>query len=198
LKGGFNEADLALGRWDHASMRLQAIDWSAPEQRLQLLRGELGEVSVRGDEFSTELRGAAARLAEPVCPSTSPECRAVLGDEQCRVDLSGRTIIATVLQVNQGELLLDRTVADGFLFGRLRYLRGGNCGAQTIVIAVANDRVRVRDLPRAPVEPGCRVELREGCDKRLATCSTRFENAENFRGEPHLPGNDLLTRYPGA
>ena len=42
------------------------------------------------------------------------------------------------------------------------------------------------------------VELGEGCDKRLATCSQRFDNAANFRGEPHLPGNDLLTRYPGA
>ena len=42
------------------------------------------------------------------------------------------------------------------------------------------------------------VELIEGCDKRLATCAGRFANAVNFRGEPYLPGNDLLTRYPGA
>jgi uncharacterized phage protein (TIGR02218 family) len=56
----------------------------------------------------------------------------------------------------------------------------------------------VRDLPRGAVEAGCRVELRDGCDKRFETCVTRFGNAVNFRGEPHLPGNDLLTRYPGA
>ena len=42
------------------------------------------------------------------------------------------------------------------------------------------------------------VAIVEGCDKRLATCSERFVNAANFRGEPHLPGMDLLTRYPGA
>jgi len=42
------------------------------------------------------------------------------------------------------------------------------------------------------------VELVEGCDKSLATCATRFANAVNFRGEPYLPGIDLLTRYPGA
>ena len=34
--------------------------------------------------------------------------------------------------------------------------------------------------------------------KLFATCRDRFANAQNFRGEPHLPGNDLLTRYPGA
>ncbi len=43
-----------------------------------------------------------------------------------------------------------------------------------------------------------RIALTEGCDKRFATCRTRFANSENFRGEPHLPGNDLLTRYPGG
>ena len=42
------------------------------------------------------------------------------------------------------------------------------------------------------------VSLTEGCDKRFATCRTRFANSANFRGEPHLPGNDLLTRYPGG
>jgi hypothetical protein len=31
----------------------------------------------------------------------------------------------------------------------------------------------------------------------LATCGGRFGNALNFRGEPYLPGIDLLTRYPG-
>ena len=35
-------------------------------------------------------------------------------------------------------------------------------------------------------------------DGLLATCAGRFANAVNFRGEPHLPGMDLLTRYPGA
>jgi len=42
------------------------------------------------------------------------------------------------------------------------------------------------------------VEITEGCDKMLATCAGRFGNVLNFRGEPHLPGIDLLTRYPGA
>jgi len=68
----------------------------------------------------------------------------------------------------------------------------------SVVLSVNDDVIRMRDVPRAGVSPGCTVELREGCDKRLQTCVSRFGNAANFRGEPHLPGNDLLTRYPGA
>lgn len=195
----FTEQDLALGRWNHATARLAAVDWSEPEQPpLTLLAGELGEVSVRGDAFSAELCGAAARLDAPVCPSTAPQCRAQLGDRNCRVDLAGRRLVATVVDCDQGEMTLDRPIGEQFVLGRIRYLRGANCGIESVILAVAGDRARLRDLPRMPVEEGCRVEIWEGCDKRLATCVERFGNAVNFRGEPHLPGNDLLTRYPGA
>jgi hypothetical protein len=42
------------------------------------------------------------------------------------------------------------------------------------------------------------IELTQGCDKIMSTCAGRFDNGANFRGEPYLPGNDLLTRYPGG
>lgn len=55
---------------------------------------------------------------------------------------------------------------------------------------------------------GDRLRLYPGCDKRLATCNTKFRiagsrdfdtgNRLNFRGEPYLPGRDALGRYPDA
>lgn len=191
--------DLSLGRWDGAGIRLSAVDWADPEAAaIELLAGELGELETRGESFTAELRGAAWRLEQPICPATSPQCRAHFGDKRCRVDLAGRTSFASVTASDGGALTLDRSIGDNYLLGRLRYLRGGNCGLSSTIIAIAGDVLRVRDLPRAAVEAGCRVELREGCDKRFATCVARFDNALNFRGEPHLPGNDLLTRFPGA
>lgn len=195
LDGG----DLAMGRWDGARAKLTAVDWQNPDAApIELLGGELGNVTVKGDSFSVDLRGPAVKLDAPVCPATSPECRAHFGDRQCRVDLAGRTAAAKVLSSSDGELTLDRSFDDSFVLGRLRYMSGQNCGLSTVIIGVDGAVVKVRDLPRAPVEAGCRVELREGCDKRFQTCVERFGNAVNFRGEPHLPGNDLLTRYPGA
>jgi uncharacterized phage protein (TIGR02218 family) len=32
-----------------------------------------------------------------------------------------------------------------------------------------------------------------GCDKRFTTCQSKFANAVNFRGFPHMPGNDFIT-----
>ena len=194
-----SERDLAGGRWDGARVSLIAFDWREPlAAPVEIASGELGAVTTQGNGFSAELAGAAARLTEPVCPSTSSQCRAELGDKACRIDLAGRTVRRVTTAWNGAELSIDSAIDEGFLFGRLRYLSGGNCGLESIVLGVAGAVVRLRDLPRFDVEPGTSVEIREGCDKRLETCAARFGNAANFRGEPHLPGTDLLTRYPGA
>jgi len=34
-----------------------------------------------------------------------------------------------------------------------------------------------------------------GCDKRAETCSGKFGNIANFRGFPHIPGQDAVIRY---
>lgn len=194
-----SERDLELGRWDGAHVSLMAIDWASPEAApVHLLSGELGEVTVSGTEFTAELRGAASKLGAPVCPTSSPECRAQLGDKSCRVDMAGRRTRARLIGSAGNRLELDRPASSDNVFGRLRYLSGENCGAATVIVSVEDRFVSVRDLPRRPLEPGCAIELSEGCDKRLETCAARFGNAVNFRGEPHLPGNDLLTRYPGS
>jgi uncharacterized phage protein (TIGR02218 family) len=194
-----DDVDLSLGRWDGATAQLSLVDWeNSDEPSIQMISGELGSITIDDESFSAELRGAAAALEGPVCPATSAECRAVFGDKQCRVDLAGRTAVAHVVTVEAGALTLDIPVDDRFVLGRLRYMSGVNCGLSTVILSASGNVVEVRELPRAAVEIGCRIELREGCDKRFETCVTRFANAVNFRGEPHLPGNDLLTRYPGA
>lgn len=193
------EGDLELGRWDGAAVELRAADWQNSEaDAITLLAGEVGTVTIDGDRFTADLNGASAKLGTAPCPATSAECRAHFGDKQCRMDLAGRTIRATAVSSNDGAITLDQEVDDGFVLGRLRFMSGANCGASSVLLAASGTVVQVRDIPRAPVEPGCRVEIREGCDKRFDTCVSRFNNAVNFRGEPHLPGNDLLTRYPGA
>lgn len=194
-----DEQDLALGRWDAARVEMLATDWQQPEAMpVQLIRGQLGEVRLEGGEFQAELTGAAARLGAAVCPETSPECRAELGDRQCRVDMAGRTLVASVSEIDGRALVLDRPVSTDFLWGRARFLSGANCGLLTVLAAADGNRVEMRDTARALIVPGDRIEFRHGCDKKFATCVARFGNGANFRGEPHLPGNDLLTRYPGA
>ena len=43
---------------------------------------------------------------------------------------------------------------------------------------------------------GDMILLQAGCDKLSATCQTKFGNFLNFRGFPHIPGEDWLMSYP--
>lgn len=194
-------SDLGGGRWDAARVVMFAVRRDDPAVApIALGEGRIGEVEMRDGAFTAELRGPAAALERPVTEATSPSCRALLGDARCRVAMAGRRSFARVVASDGDTVTLDRAepVANAYGEGRLRWFGGSNSGLEGAIVVSDGDAIRLRHPPPFEVTPGVLVEVTEGCDKRIATCSGRFGNAVNFRGEPYLPGMDLLTRYPGA
>ncbi len=193
------ERDLLAGRWDGARVVMFALD-RAEGTVAPLGEGTIGAVELGDNAFTAELRGAAAVLDQPATEATSPDCRATLGDRRCRVPMAGRRRFARVLSADEEVLTLDRAEPspDAWGGGLLRWFGGANGGLESAVTSSAGARVTLRMLPPFAVEAGALVEMTEGCDRTIATCAARFGNAANFRGEPYLPGIDLLTRYPGG
>jgi uncharacterized phage protein (TIGR02218 family) len=194
--------DLHAGRWDGARLTIFLFDWSNPDVDNRVLAvGELGAISHGDTGFEAEFRGPAARLDIPVAPYTSPSCRAAFCDAACGINAQRFTRTATVDAVNGAEVQLGGSIllaAGAYDFGQLRWLEGRNCGLRAEILANTQSTLQLVAPPPFPVFAGARISLVEGCDKTISTCGNRFGNAINFRGEPYLPGNDLLTRYPGA
>jgi hypothetical protein len=40
--------------------------------------------------------------------------------------------------------------------------------------------------------------IEPGCNKTITDCEFKFKNIKNFRGEPFIPGNDLILLYPDS
>ena len=205
VAGAITERDLLAGRWDGARVMLFAVDWTGKdwrrgEDRVDLGEGTIGAVEMRDGAFTAELRGGNAALDRPVVEATSPECRAELGDTRCRVARAGRRRFGRVIACDGVVMTLDRVepAADAYGGGLLRWFGGENGGLEQAIARSEGASVTLRSVPTLPVAAGALVELIEGCDRSIATCSARFGNATNFRGEPYLPGMDLLTRYPGT
>lgn len=194
------ERDLIAGRWDGARVGIVAVDWAAGGAPVPLGAGTIGAVDLDAAGFTAELRGAAAALDRPATEATSPDCRAELGDRRCRVALAGRRRFVRVVASDAEAVTLDRDepAPDAYGGGLVRWLGGMNCGFESAVTASAGAMMTLRTLPPFAIQPGVLIEVTEGCDKTIATCAGRFGNAINFRGEPYLPGIDLLTRYPGG
>lgn len=193
--------DLAAGRWDGAWVTIFIADWDdAAGAPVPLARGTLGDVSMAGNGFTAELKGPTAALDRPVVEQTSPECRAQLGDKRCRVDMAARTRIARLTAVIAEDVLDVDTAADAnaYRYGRMRWISGANSGLDSAIFSSDGARLTLREPPPFAATAGDLVEIIEGCEKSFATCRDRFANGVNFRGEPHLPGIDLLTRYGAA
>lgn len=191
----FSEADLRAGRWDGAAVTVAACDWTDENAvPVVLARGTLGAVEIADGGFSAALRGSAALFERAACEATSPTCRAELGDARCRVDLAGRRVRVVVSSAEGAGLAVAGLAAGVFAGGRWRWLDGANAGLAGRIVANDATSVTLEDAPAFAVASGDRAELVAGCDKAFATCCARFGNAANFRGEPHLPGNDLV-RY---
>jgi uncharacterized phage protein (TIGR02218 family) len=194
------EADLLAGRWDGARVMVFAVDWGGAAGKVSLGEGVIGAVETKDGGFSAALRGVSAALERPVAEETSPECRAELGDRRCRVALAVRRRFARVVAVSAATVTVDRPepVSNAYGGGLLRWIGGANSGLESAIAASSGTTVTLRGEPMRAAAADDLIELIEGCDKSLATCAARFGNVANFRGEPHLPGIDLLTRYPGA
>jgi uncharacterized phage protein (TIGR02218 family) len=193
------ERDLMAERWDGARVALAAVDWTSGAVVARLGEGRIGDVEIKRGGFTAELTGVAAALARPVVEETSAACRATLGDRRCRVAMAGRRRFARVVAVAGAEVTLDaiEPVAGAYAGGVLCWFGGDNGGMESAVATSAGAAVTLYREPPFVAVAGTLVELVEGCDKTIASCGGRFGNAANFRGEPYLPGIDLLTRYPG-
>jgi uncharacterized phage protein (TIGR02218 family) len=192
-------ADLAAGRYDGAAVRLFMVDWRTPDGGQQVLaRGTLGTIEVgTGPDagFVAALRGPTAVLAATAIETYSPECRAELGDWRCRVSMRGRVVRGVVTTAEGAWIGVAGLAVDDLLAGQLRVLDGALAGIDRSVLAVEGDLLRLDEALAVPV--GTQVEVRHGCDKQFSTCTGRFANGVNFRGEPHVPGGDVLTRFGG-
>lgn len=193
------EDDLAAGRWDGARLWLYAVNAEhSDDAPMLLIRGALGNVAQADGGFTAELRGPTALLDRPVAELVSPGCRARLGDKRCGVDMIDRRMLARVIAVIDAVTIrIDRSepVLNGWAQGQIDWISGANSGLATPVAASVGDGLMLADVPHFAVAVGDRLRIGEGCDRQFATCRDRFANAANFRGEPHVPGQDLLTRY---
>ncbi|MEM8645717.1 MAG: DUF2163 domain-containing protein [Pseudomonadota bacterium] len=202
------EEGLTAGLYDNAGVEIYRVNWADPLQRVLMRTGNLGEVNRSSLGFSAEIRGLAHQLGQPAGRLFQFACDADVGDGRCGVDLSALEFSAEGVV---GEAVDKRrfsasglsAFADGwFARGRLVFESGENAGLamEVKVHRMTEEGVRLelwRSMPR-DIAPGDRFTVTAGCDKQFATCGEKFANTLNFRGHPHMPGNDFAVSYPNS
>lgn len=195
-----NAADLRAGIWDGAAIEIFIVNWSnLANGKIILKRGTVGEVELKDTVFRAELRGLTQALSQQIVELYTPDCRAELGDARCKINLAALTIIGTVTAVTDRRSFTDtgRIEADHYWNGGLiTWTSGANVGRKMEVKSFVSG-VFTLFLPMpSDVAEGDTYSLYPGCDKKFSTCKDKYSNVKNFRGEPHVPGNDQVLAYP--
>jgi uncharacterized phage protein (TIGR02218 family) len=199
------ETDILDGRWDNAEVELWRVNWADTSQRVLMRRGVIGQIRRGRLAFVAEMRSQAHVLGQTVGRMFQATCDATLGDARCRVNLDAPSFKGTGSVI---DMLRDRAftasglggfAAGWFAFGTVTWTSGVNAGRQAEVLSHdLVDGIAILTLLEAPVRPigvGDAFIIRAGCDKRIATCHAKFANVANFRGFPHIPGQDAVLRY---
>ena len=204
---GMIAADLDAGRYDDASVQMWRVDWTAPEARILLRTGRIGEIVRAGEGYTATFRSLKGQLEGMTGRRYGRACDARIGDERCGLDLTAPalSLVARLTSVDADGSRVTISDADAGLAPSL--FAGGTLTPQEGALASLSLPVRhaergvtglVVSLWRAvpgALTAGTLVRLTAGCDKRLSTCRA-FGNVVNFRGHPHMPGNDVLTATP--
>ena len=83
-----------------------------------------------------------------------------------------------------------------YKFGYVKWLNGNNQGLSMEVKEWDNTtRTLTLFLPMSnSILVDDRFEITPGCNRSLFTCLNTYDNVDNFRGEPFIPGQDTLLR----
>ncbi|MBS0273728.1 MAG: DUF2163 domain-containing protein [Proteobacteria bacterium] len=199
-----NDADLAAGLYDNASIEIWRVNWSDVSQRVLMRKGNLGEVKRGVCAFTAEVRGLAHILNQPVGRCFGYGCDADLGDARCTIDLTRaafRADGAVVSATDARRFTVSGlgSFGDGwFTGGKLVWTGGANKGRAMEVKRHTGVAIELWQSMSEAVVAGDAFTITAGCDKQFATCKSKFNNAINFRGFPYMPGNDAVLAYPTA
>jgi uncharacterized phage protein (TIGR02218 family) len=210
----FTRAQVLGGIWQNAAFALFRYNWASPSDGIEpLLAGTLGKVGLRDGSVVAELRGLQQYLQQTVGNVTTRTCRARFadyptanGNNLCRLAVAAYKRTGTVSAVTSRQVFTAAALwtavptADYYGEGYFKWLTGANQYMATKVKTYVASGVITLMLPAVDnIVIGDTFEIVAGCRKRFTEdCKTKFSNALNFQGEPHLPGIDKLTALADA
>ena len=195
--GKITEADLQAGLWDYATIEIMIVNYKAlADGHMMLRKGWIGNVKTGRTIFVAELRGMMQPLQQSIGRIYTAACDANLGDARCGVTLASYTVTGSVTTATSGRVFTDtaRTEADNYFAGGLITWTSGDNDTYRMEVKSSTSAGVItlqQAMPNATVI-GDTYSLSAGCDKLLETCKTKYNNVINFRGFPHVPGQDKM------
>jgi uncharacterized phage protein (TIGR02218 family) len=177
------KAEVLEGLFDYAQIEVIIVNYLNPQQDKKIITsGYFGKIKIKDEQFFTEITGLVSVLDNSVTKIYSPTCRAQLGDKECKV--TNKLVMPCIItNVVGDEIIIDHEIPSrlysyGILIANDQKYTIKSCHKFKVIVE--------NGLPEL-LKPGTLCKLVAGCDKQFNTCCEHYNNAINFRGEPHIP-----------
>lgn len=194
--------DIQKGFYDHAAMHVFFINYEDTGQGIvKLVSGNLGKAEITEYGATAEMLSLSNQLQTEIGEVYSYKCPAELGDARCTVDLSAYRVSGTVEAVTDRKTFTDsaRTeVDDYFKYGTVTFTSGLNAGWTREVKTFSGGQFDMLFAFPFEIAPDDTYTADPGCSNYPEDCKNKFDNFINYRGFPHLPGRDEISKYPDA
>jgi uncharacterized phage protein (TIGR02218 family) len=193
------EDDILAGVWDFAQIEIFQVNYNDLSQgKLYLRSGEIGIIKSGRSAFVAELRGLMQKYSNIIGEITTVTCRAEFCDNRCTLDINSFTFAGSVTSVTNNRIFTDssRTEDTGFFeYGKIDFLTGNNAGLSMEVKAFTfGGLIELALAMPYEIQTGDTFNIIAGCSKTVDSCKS-YNNIINFRGEPHVPGQDKAFIY---
>jgi uncharacterized phage protein (TIGR02218 family) len=188
-------SDILLGEYIDQVVVVQYInaETSGSEGSITIFKGVIGDHGL--DDvglIQLNCEGIITKTANVAGETYSPNCRNVLGDSLCGVDLDARKAIVTITEVRGAQTFgisvssATQTIfeSNSYREGVAQFSGGANDGYIIEISNITGGQLTCFLPPPLTVQVGDTVNLFPGCSKTISFCRTFYDNVRNFRGEP--------------
>jgi len=200
-----DDNDLSSGKFDDAEFEVFIINWDESvsgvvTDRVIKLKGNTGILQWSEDGFRVDVHSAMKQLSNSFGFTTTASCRHKLygaadptligncGVTPVPVNNSVNTVTSSKMKFVA--VTTDTAATGQYDGGTLTWTGGTNSGLTTSVkssVNNANIQTFTFYLPTDfVIVPGDTFSVTPGCDKSFEICKTKFNNAVNFGGFPHI------------
>ena len=196
--GLIRDVDVRAGKYDNSEITKAIIDYAnLPddiEQGYDVIKGNIGKISLNGDLFMFGVDTKDAVLSKPALQKFTNVCRweKRLEDPRCPKDINTLKITGVITSVvNTIQFYFDQVIEDPFIFdqssggGYLIAETGDNIGIKFWINYVQNNgRIELKIAAPYTWQNGDTVTIYPGCNGLRDTCDRYFNALDGWGGCP--------------
>jgi uncharacterized phage protein (TIGR02218 family) len=189
--GFFDTEDIDSGRYDGAEVTVYACDRTDPTETVFMFGGTIQPIAydITG-AVTFDVRGPSIGARTGYIQKYAPMCRVDLFSTLCGLNQASFVVSATVVSITDRHrfiVSIGSPPASGYFNGGV--VLGANGGRFVCADWQQSTQQVSAFLPcHRLIEVGEVLSMWPGCDKKIATCLSKFSNTANFQGEPHSLG----------